>query len=98
TRVHTGPTPWTDAYSRCPGKPINKHCTFFLSESKNGAPVPQTDQAITDCAWHPADAARRTISYDNARAVLEQATAMVQALAHVDDASVGGGGEGGRAT
>ena len=47
--------------------------------------MPQTDEGITDCAWHPADAARRTISYDNARAVLEQATAMVQALAHVAD-------------
>jgi len=54
--------------------------------------VPQTDEGITDCAWHPADAARRTISYDNARAVLEQATAMVQALAHVGEGTAGSEG------
>ena len=93
-----GPIRVIDWYFRFRGKTIHKYCHFFLFESKHGDPVPQTDEGITDCAWHPAADARRTISYDNARAVLEQATAMVQALAHVADASGGGGGEVGGAT
>jgi len=90
-----GPIRVIDWYFRFRGKTIHKYCHFFLFESKHGDPVPQTDEGITDCAWHPADAARRTISYDNARAVLEQATAMVQALAHVAEGT--GGNEGGGA-
>jgi 8-oxo-dGTP pyrophosphatase MutT (NUDIX family) len=90
-----GPIRVIDWYFRFRGKTIHKYCHFFLFESKRGDPVPQIDEGITDCAWHPADAARRTISYDNAREVLEQATAMVQALAHVEDATSGGGGGGG---
>jgi len=90
-----GPIRVIDWYFRFRGKTIHKYCHFFLFESKHGEPVPQTDEGITDCAWHPADAARRTISYDNARAVLEQATAMVQALAHVAEGT--GGNEGGGA-
>ena len=75
-----GPIRVIDWYFRFRGKTIHKYCHFFLFESKHGDPVPQTDEGITDCAWHPPDAACRTISYDNARAVLEQAAAMVQAL------------------
>src|SRR5437870_1169719 len=73
------------------GKTIHKYCHFFLFESKHGEPVPQTEEGITDCAWYSADEARRTISYDNAREVLAQATAMVQALTQVEDGPVGGG-------
>src|SRR5436853_5560345 len=77
-----GPIKVIDWYFRFRGKTIHKYCHFFLFESRGGDPVPQTDEGISDCAWYPPDAARRTISYDNARAVLEQATAMVQALTH----------------
>jgi 8-oxo-dGTP pyrophosphatase MutT (NUDIX family) len=80
-----GPIRVIDWYFRFRGKTIHKFCHFFLFESKRGEPVPQTDEGITDCAWHPPDEAQRTISYDNARAVLEQATDMVRALAHVAD-------------
>ena len=90
-RLH-GPIRVIDWYFRFRGKTIHKYCHFFLFESKRGDPVPQAEEGITDCAWHPPEDARRTISYDNARAVLEQATAMVRTLAHVDV----GTGEGGR--
>ena len=80
-----GPIRVIDWYFRFRGKTIHKYCHFFLFESKQGDPVPQTEEGITDCAWHSPEDARRTISYDNARGVLEQATAMVQALAHVGD-------------
>jgi 8-oxo-dGTP pyrophosphatase MutT (NUDIX family) len=91
-RLH-GPIRVIDWYFRFRGKTIHKYCHFFLFESKRGDPVPQREEGITDCAWHPDEDARRTISYDNARAVLEQATAMVRTLAQVDV----GTGEGGRA-
>lgn len=82
-RLH-GPIRVIDWYFRFRGKTIHKYCHFFLFESKRGDPVPQAEEGITDCAWHPPEDARRTISYDNARAVLEQATAMVRTLAQVD--------------
>src|SRR2546427_10611701 len=70
-----------DWYFRFRGKTIHKYCHFFLFESRRGDPVPQVEEGITDCAWHPLAEARKTISYDNARGVLERAAEMVQALA-----------------
>src|SRR5256885_184990 len=94
--VRHGPIRVIDWYFRFRGKTIHKFCHFFLFESKRGECVPQEEEGITDCAWYTPEEARRTISYDNARAVLEQATAMVQALAHVVDGAAperaGGGG------
>src|SRR5947199_6571181 len=78
-----GPIRVIDWYFRFRGKTIHKFCHFFLFESRRGECVPQTEEGISDCAWYSPEEARRTISYDNARAGLEQATAMVQALAHV---------------
>ena len=80
-----GPIRVIDWYFRFRGKTIHKYCHFFLFESKHGDPVPQTEEGITDCAWYAEGDARRTISYTNAREVLEQATAMVQALAQVGE-------------
>ena len=71
----------TDWYCRCRGKTIHKYCHFFLFESKQGEPVPQVEEGITDCAWQTFDDSLRTISYDNARGVLERAAEMVRALA-----------------
>ncbi len=80
-----GPIRVIDWYFRFRGKTIHKFCHFFLFESRRGECVPQMEEGITDCAWYSSVEARRTISYDNAREVLEQASAMVQALAHVVD-------------
>jgi len=76
-----GPIQVIDWYFRFGGKTIHKYCHFFLFESRRGDPLPQAEEGITDCAWYPLEQARRTISYDNARGVLERAAEMVQALA-----------------
>jgi len=89
-----GPIRVIDWYFRFRGKTIHKYCHFFLFESKHGDPVPQADEGITDCAWYLLEEARRTISYDNARGVLEQAAAMVQALAQVEESEGEGEGPG----
>jgi len=77
-----GPIRVIDWYFRFRGKTIHKYCHFFLFESAHGEPVPQVEEGISDCAWYDLEEARRTISYENARAVLEQAAEMVQALSH----------------
>ena len=80
-----GPIEIIDWYFRFRGKTIHKYCHFFLFESKHGEPVPQAEEGITDCAWQPLALARGTISYDNARDVLERAAEMTQALAQVEE-------------
>lgn len=76
-----GPIQVIDWYFRFRGKTIHKYCHFFLFESKHGDPVPQAEEGITDCAWHSLAESVDTISYDNARSVLERAADMVRALA-----------------
>jgi len=76
-----GPIQVIDWYFRFRGKTIHKYCHFFLFESKHGDPVPQAEEGITDCTWRGLEEARTTISYDNARGVLERAAEMVRALA-----------------
>ena len=78
-----GPIRVIDWYFRFRGKTIHKYCHFFLFESRSGEPVPQVEEGITECAWHPAEAALATISYDNARGVLRRAAEMVRALSAV---------------
>lgn len=68
-----------DWYFRFRGRTIHKYCHFFLFESPLGEPVPQIEEGITACMWQPIAAAVETISYDNARAVLQRADAMVRA-------------------
>jgi len=79
-----GPIKVIDWYFRFRGKTIHKYCHFFLFESKRGEPVPQVDEGITACAWHPLESALRTISYDNAREVLRRAAEMERALVQVE--------------
>ena len=79
-----GPIKVIDWYFRFRGKTIHKYCHFFLFESKRGEPVPQVDEGITECAWHPLEEALRTISYDNAREVLRRAAEMERALVQVE--------------
>lgn len=76
-----GPIQVIDWYFRFRGKTIHKYCHFFLFESKHGDPVPQAEEGITDCIWHPLEASVAEISYANARSVLERAADMVRALA-----------------
>src|SRR5690349_8731290 len=88
-----GPIKVIDWYFRFQGKTIHKYCHFFLFESRQGDPVPQAEEGITDCAWHQLAEAVRTISYANARGVLERAAEMVQALAQVQVERTGQEGE-----
>ncbi len=81
-----GPIKVIDWYFRFRGKTIHKYCHFFLFESKRGEAVPQVDEGITECAWHPLEDALRTISYDNARDVLRRAAEMERALVQVEGA------------
>ena len=78
--VH-GPIQVIDWYFRFRGRTIHKYCHFFLFESRQGDPVPQAEEGITDCAWYTFDEGIATISYDNARGVLERAADMVRTLA-----------------
>jgi 8-oxo-dGTP pyrophosphatase MutT (NUDIX family) len=75
-----GPIQVIDWYFRFRGKTIHKYCHFFLFESKQGDLVPQLDEGITDCTWRSLSESLETISYDNARGVLERAAEMVRVL------------------
>ena len=77
--VH-GPIQVIDWYFRFRGRTIHKYCHFFLFESKHGDPVPQAEEGITACSWHSFDEAIATVSYDNARGVVERAADMVRTL------------------
>lgn len=81
-----GPIRVINWYFRFRGKTIHKYCHFFLFESAAGDPVPQLDEGISACAWHPLDQALATISYDNARGVLRRGAEMVRALEEVPEA------------
>jgi 8-oxo-dGTP pyrophosphatase MutT (NUDIX family) len=78
--VLRGPIQVIDWYFRFGGRTIHKFCHFFLFESPAGDAVPQVEEGITDCAWHPLESALGTVSYDNARGVLQRGAEMVQAL------------------
>jgi 8-oxo-dGTP pyrophosphatase MutT (NUDIX family) len=69
-----------DWYFRFRGRTIHKYCHFFLFESASGEPMPQVEEGISACVWRPIHEALTTISYDNARGVLEHAEALVMAL------------------
>ncbi len=74
-----------DWYFRFRGRTIHKYCHFFLFESRSGEPVPQTDEGITACVWKPLDEALSTISYANAREVLQRAAARVEEVTRATD-------------
>lgn len=52
---------------------IHKYCHFFLMETSVEDTEPQLEEGITECIWLPLDEALKTLTYDNARAVLEAA-------------------------
>lgn len=75
-----GPISTIDWYFRLRGTLIHKYCHFFLLESSAGDPVPQLDEGITECRWHPLDEALARMDYANAREVLRQAGERAQTL------------------
>ena len=75
-----GPIRVIDWHFRFRGRHIHKFCHFFLFESVGCEAVPQLDEGITACAWHPLEGALQTLSYDNARGVLKRASEMVRTL------------------
>ena len=52
---------------------IHKYCHFFLMETSVAATEPQLEEGITECIWLPIEEALSTLTYDNARGVLEAA-------------------------
>ncbi len=69
-----------DWYFRFRGRTIHKFCHFFLLESPDGEPVPQVAEGITACIWLPLEEALTTISYANARTMLQEAATRVEVL------------------
>jgi 8-oxo-dGTP pyrophosphatase MutT (NUDIX family) len=67
------PLPTIDWFFRDQGRLVHKFCHFFLIECVGGDATPQLDEGITECLWQPCDAALATVSYANARQVMEAA-------------------------
>jgi 8-oxo-dGTP pyrophosphatase MutT (NUDIX family) len=65
--------PTIDWYFRERGKLIHKFCHFYLVESVEGEPVPQTAEGISACVWCDFTGALDTVTYANAREVLRAA-------------------------
>ena len=78
--VLRGPIQEIDWFFRFRRRLIHKTCTFFLMESFSGDACPQRDEGITACRWLPFDAALTTVSYANAREVLQAAGQLFGAL------------------
>jgi len=71
-----------DWYFRFRGRLIHKVCHFFLMETTSTVTCPQRAEGITACRWMPIAEALQTISYANAKTVLQRAGDMVgEALA-----------------
>ncbi len=71
------------------GRQIHKVCHFFLMETEQRRTVPQSAEGITACRWASYEQATKMIAYDNARAVLAQAHALLQGTAHGDPVTAG---------
>ena len=69
-----------DWYFREGADLIHKYCHFFLMETSSEATRPQVEEGITECVWLPLEEALRTLTYDNARQVLEAAGRRLGAL------------------
>jgi 8-oxo-dGTP pyrophosphatase MutT (NUDIX family) len=67
-----------DWYFRFRGRLIHKICHFYLMESPSAPTSPQREEGITACRWVTMPDALQSISYANARGVLERAATMVE--------------------
>ncbi len=65
---------------RSGGKWVHKRCYLYLFESPQGEAVPERGEGIRECRWLPGEAASATVTFENARAVLERARDKVQTL------------------
>lgn len=59
------------------GRRIHKTCHFFLIETPDQRTSPLRAEGITACRWASFEQAERLVAYDNARAVLRQARAIL---------------------
>jgi 8-oxo-dGTP pyrophosphatase MutT (NUDIX family) len=66
-----------DWYFRFRGRLIHKVCHFYLMETSSAVTNPQRAEGITACRWMPIAEALQTISYANAKLVLQRASEMV---------------------
>jgi 8-oxo-dGTP pyrophosphatase MutT (NUDIX family) len=72
--------PTIDWYFRDRGQLVHKFCHFFLIECACGDPTPQVDEGISACVWLTVPEAIRTVTYANAREVLQIASARLNDL------------------
>jgi ADP-ribose pyrophosphatase YjhB (NUDIX family) len=76
--VELGPELSTiDWHFRTDGRKVQKFCTFFLMISREGDPVPEVSEGITETEWVPLKRLEERISYDNAREVVREAVRTV---------------------
>lgn len=61
------------------GRRIHKTCHFFLIETPDQRTSPLRAEGITACRWASFEQAERLVAYENARAVLRQAQALLAA-------------------
>jgi 8-oxo-dGTP pyrophosphatase MutT (NUDIX family) len=71
------PVDTIDWHFRFRGRLIHKVCHFYLMESADSNTKPQRAEGITACRWARYDDAATLLSYENARAVLAHAHALV---------------------
>ena len=93
-----------DWYFRFRGRLIHKVCHFYLMETDRAETSPQRAEGITACRWASYGDALATVSYANARGVLQRAYEMVVAAGSAGtdsgegQAGAQGGAQGGSAT
>jgi 8-oxo-dGTP pyrophosphatase MutT (NUDIX family) len=63
---------------------IEKTCHFFLFETDGSDAAPQADEGIDQIEWRDAQSARRRLTFDAARRVLDVATARIRVLDNAD--------------
>jgi len=73
----TAPVDVIDWNFKFRGRLVHKVCHFFLIEAVAGRARPLRKEGITACRWLDFDEAATMVSYDNARAVLSRAKALL---------------------
>lgn len=69
------------------GRRIHKTCHFFLIETPDRRTEPLKAEGITACRWASFEQAEQLVAYENARAVLRQAQALLAGSAAPDPAA-----------
>ena len=65
----------TDYWFAAPGERVHKFVLFFLMEPTGGGDVSGHDHEYDEVRWVPADEARRLLSFDTYRDILDRALA-----------------------